>query len=212
MTPVESASGTCGTGMPIGSAPRRVSMSLMMREPPRIFMPLQILELGHRVLGVEQARAVRVDAEQLDAGELVHRVGLDVFLERDRGGLALGHHERQLEDFRFGEAAGRVAEHGPDQIDDAVLGLVVEIRRCAAELHGRIELELEPAARGFLDPLASTARWPCSGSSPAPAASGARGASSRPAPARSPVPPRLRFRRRCRPGMHVSSCCPPLVC
>ena len=96
---------------------------------------------------------MRVDAEQLDAGELVDRIGLDILLEGDRRRFALGHHEGQLEDFRLGEAARRVAEHGPDQVDDAVLGLVVEVRRRAAELHGRIELELEPAARCFLDPL-----------------------------------------------------------
>ena len=109
---------------------------------------LEVLELVDRVLGVEEAWAVGVDAEELDAGELVHRIGFDEFVERDGGRLALGDHEGQLEHFRFGEAAGRVAEHGPDQIDDAVLGLVVEVGRRAAELHGRIELELQPAARG----------------------------------------------------------------
>ncbi|MNT33107.1 hypothetical protein D3C72_1690190 [compost metagenome] len=39
MTPLDRASVTCGTGMPIGSAPRRPSMSEITREPPRIFMP-----------------------------------------------------------------------------------------------------------------------------------------------------------------------------
>lgn len=38
-TPVESASDTAGTGMPIGSAPRLISISLMIRDPPRIFIP-----------------------------------------------------------------------------------------------------------------------------------------------------------------------------
>ena len=39
ITPLESASETAGTGMPMGSAPASVSSSFTSREPPRIFMP-----------------------------------------------------------------------------------------------------------------------------------------------------------------------------
>ena len=39
ITPLDSASPTCGTGMPTGVAPSCSSMMLMMREPPRTFRP-----------------------------------------------------------------------------------------------------------------------------------------------------------------------------
>ncbi|MCY1364519.1 hypothetical protein D9M69_513240 [compost metagenome] len=41
----------------------------------------QALQAGHRLLGVEQARAVRVHSDQLDAAEFVGRELLDVFLK-----------------------------------------------------------------------------------------------------------------------------------
>ncbi|MNY52682.1 hypothetical protein D3C86_1883730 [compost metagenome] len=42
ITPLDRASVTAGTGMPTGLAPSLVSMLLMMREPPRIFMPRRL--------------------------------------------------------------------------------------------------------------------------------------------------------------------------
>jgi hypothetical protein len=52
-----------------------------------------------------------------------------------------------------GKAAGGVAGQRPDDIDHAVLGLVVQLHRRAAELHGGVGLELDATARLGLDLL-----------------------------------------------------------
>jgi hypothetical protein len=57
----------------------------------------------------------------------------------------------QLEHFDAREATRGVARQGPDDVDHAVLGLVVQLHRRTAELHGRVGLELDAAARVFGD-------------------------------------------------------------
>ncbi len=110
----------------------------------------QAFQAGDGRLGVEQARPVGVHGDELDVLELVGGELLDVLLDGARGGLGAAAHEGQFEDFRLGEAAGGVAQHGPGEVDDAVPGLVEQLRRRAAQLHGVEQLHLDAAARfGF---------------------------------------------------------------
>jgi hypothetical protein len=50
-----------------------------------------------------------------------------------------------------GEAAGGVARQRPDDVDHAVARLVVQLHGRAAQLHGRVGLELDAAARILFD-------------------------------------------------------------
>ncbi len=88
-----------------------------------------------------------VPSNDLHAGELVHAAFFAVFVERPGRRLAGGHEERQLECFRRREAARRVADDGPDQIDHTVAHLIDELRRRAAERHGVELVDLNAAAR-----------------------------------------------------------------
>jgi hypothetical protein len=117
------------------------------------FHALEVFHRLHLLLGGEQvAGAMDVDGEDLDVLELVLGIGLGEFPGGAAGGLGIGHGEGQFEDFRHREAVGRVAEHGPHHVGDAILGLVEELGRRAAELHGRIDLALD-AVVGFLAEL-----------------------------------------------------------
>src|SRR5262249_55726392 len=79
----------------------------------------------------------------LDVLELV----LEMFLVEFPSGLAVllavAGDERQLEGLGLWEAARRVARRHPGQIDDAVLYLIIELRRRTTELHRRIEFDLD---------------------------------------------------------------------
>ena len=91
-----------------------------------------------------------VHREKLDVLELIGSKLFDVFLNGARGGLGLAAHERQLEYFGLGETARRVAQHGPGDVGDAVTGLVKQLGRRAAQLHGMEQLHLDSATRlGF---------------------------------------------------------------
>jgi hypothetical protein len=59
----------------------------------------------------------------------------------------------KLERFGLREAARRVTRQRPDDIDDAVLCLIVKLRGRTAELHGREQFDLDAAFRFFLDLL-----------------------------------------------------------
>ena len=61
--------------------------------------------------------------------------------------------ERQLEHLQPRKASGRGAGDRPHDVDDAILGLIVELRLLAAELHGRVDLDLQLAARLLLQLL-----------------------------------------------------------
>jgi hypothetical protein len=98
------------------------------------------------VAHVDHARAVHLHGQQVHIAELVFGFGLHIFPQRARGGVGVVHHERQLKGFDARETSGRVAWHGPDDVDDTILGLVEELWRRATELHGGIAFELDAAA------------------------------------------------------------------
>jgi hypothetical protein len=116
---------------------------------------LQAAHVAHaldRLLGgVDDARAVHLQRDDLRVLELVGRHRLHVLPVRLGRGLGVGHHEGQLEHLDAREAAGRVAGQGPDDVDDAVARLVVQLHRRAAQLHGGVALELDAAAGVLLD-------------------------------------------------------------
>ncbi len=84
---------------------------------------------------------------------LVVRILVAVLLEELGQRLVGAHrvlvHEGQLEDLGLGEAARRVARQRPYDVDNAVADLVDQLRRCAAQLHGRVDVDLD-AASGVL--------------------------------------------------------------
>ncbi|MDT4855061.1 hypothetical protein FQZ97_893990 [compost metagenome] len=103
------------------------------------------------VAHVEHARAMHLQGDRLHFLELVLGDGLHVFPVGLGGGFGVVHHERQLEYLDAREAARRVARQRPDDVDDAVARLVVQLHRRATELHGGVGLELDATARVLLD-------------------------------------------------------------
>ena len=97
---------------------------------------------------------MQMGRDQLSSLELVERVLLDIFPKRRAAGGGALRHERQLEYFRFDEAAGLIGRDRPDNVGDAVARLIEELRRCAAQLHRRIDLALQAAVRFLVDLLA----------------------------------------------------------
>jgi hypothetical protein len=96
---------------------------------------------------MDHAVIVRPEGQHLHIAGLFGEMRFGIFL---RG---LGIHdatvrgdEGELEHLGAREAAGRVAGQGPDDVDHAVLRLVVQLRRLAAQLHGREDLDLDLAA------------------------------------------------------------------
>jgi hypothetical protein len=113
---------------------------------------LQVIgRLDQLVLHVEHAGAVHVQRKHLRVLEFVGGDGLHILPVRLRGRLGVVHHEWQLEHFDAGEATRGVGGQRPDDVDDAVLGLVVQLHRRATELHRRIALELDAPAGLLLD-------------------------------------------------------------
>ena len=91
---------------------------------------------------------MRPEADRMDLLELVLHGGVGEFLEGEGVHERLAvRHEGQFEGLADREAAGRVARQGPDEVDDAVAGLVEELRRRAAELHRRKDVDLDAAVR-----------------------------------------------------------------
>jgi hypothetical protein len=66
--------------------------------------------------------------------------------------VAFKREEGQLEHLGLGEAAGLVGRQGPHEVGHAVPRLVEELRRRAAQLHGRVDLALQLVV-GFLGDL-----------------------------------------------------------
>ena len=81
--------------------------------------------------------------------ELVGALRLEVLPVRLRRGLGVVHDEGQLKDLDARESPGRAAANRPDDVDDTVARLVVQLNRSAAQLHGGVALELDAPA-GFL--------------------------------------------------------------
>ncbi len=116
---------------------------------------LQLVEIRDALVREMQQRAVvQMHREQLHALELVEGVLLDVVPQRRAAALGVPGHERQLEYLRLDEASGLVGRYRPDDIRHAVARLVEELRRRAAQLHRRVDLALDPAARLLADLLA----------------------------------------------------------
>jgi hypothetical protein len=103
--------------------------------------------LDRLVGGVDHAGAMHMQGNDLHILELVRCHRLHVLPVGLGGGFGIVHHERQLEHLDARETAGGVAGQGPDDVHHAVLGLVIQLHRRAAELHGRIGLELDAPAR-----------------------------------------------------------------
>jgi hypothetical protein len=128
------------------------SILVIWRVGPRSFMPFRSSTVFDEfVLGVEQARAVHMQGQHLHVLEFIGCDGLNVFPVGLGGCLGVVHHERKLERLDARETACRVAGEGPDDVDHAVLGLVIELHGRSAQLHGGVALELDAAARLLLD-------------------------------------------------------------
>ena len=113
---------------------------------------LQVACGFNRVGGVDHAGAVDPGAQDVDVLELgVLHVTLKHFPIGVRGRASVGHHEREFEDFGRRIAARRVADHGPDDVGNAVDGLVHQLWRLAAQLHRRITVDLDAAIGRRLD-------------------------------------------------------------
>ena len=118
---------------------------------PRREAQLEALQVVLRLdllIGVDQAVVVRPEGQELHVLGLAGKVGRRELGARPRvDQRAARGGERQLEGLRGGEAARRVAGQRPDDVDDAVLGLVVELGRRAAELHGGKDVDLQSTLR-----------------------------------------------------------------
>ena len=99
-------------------------------------------------MGVE---GQRLGAAILVLTELIHQL-----VHHDRGLFGVSDHVGQRQGFRDGEAVGRVNGQRPGDVADALTDLISQLRGFATQLHGWIEVNLDPAfGRGFdvVDPL-----------------------------------------------------------
>ena len=152
IVPLDSASGNLRQRHAHG---RRAQAGEHLVDLPRRRAHLDALQVAHGlhrlVRGVDDARPVHLQRDHLRVLELVGRHGLHVLPIGLGRGFGIAHDERQLEHLDAREAAGRVAGQRPHHVDHAVARLVVQLHRRAAQLHGRIGLELDAAARVLLD-------------------------------------------------------------
>lgn len=151
-TPLTMDSGTRGVGIWIGVAPSEAST----RVPMRVGAYLEALEAfeGFDQLAGEMQFGAVMDMGHEDARalELVQRIFLQVFPEGTAAAFGGLGREGQLEDLGFDEASGLAGRYGPYDVGDVVLGLVEELRRRVAQLHGRVELAFD-AVGGLLGDL-----------------------------------------------------------
>ena len=88
----------------------------------------------------------------MNLAEFVSQIGGGKILDRFRiDQRAMRQHERQLERFDLGKPPGRGARHGPDDIGDTIARLIEQMRRRAAELHRRKQIDADAAAGVRLD-------------------------------------------------------------
>jgi hypothetical protein len=132
--------------MPTGVAPTDL---------PRGAAHLHAFQVGHaadRFVGrVKHARAVHVQRQHLGFLELVRALGLEVFPIGLGRGLGVVHHERQLKHLDAREAPGGVGRQCPHDVDHTITRLVVQLHRRAAQLHGRVALELDAPTAFFFN-------------------------------------------------------------
>ena len=130
---------------------RRTERRQHFRRLPRGGAYLHALQVGamhDRLLDhVEYAAAVQVKCDQMHILEFVRIILLHVVPQRLARGFGVMHDERQLEDLHQRKAARGIACDRPDDVHDAVLDLVVQLRHGAAKLHRRIDLAFDAALR-----------------------------------------------------------------
>ena len=103
-------------------------------------------------VGMHDGAIAAGEAQRTDLAKLVRQVCGGVVLDRLRiDQRSACRHERQLERFDFGKAAGRVARRCPHDIGQAVARLIEKLRRRAAKLHGRKNVDADAAAGIRLD-------------------------------------------------------------
>ena len=116
---------------------------------------LQTLHVCHVsdsfVGGVNNTRAVYLQSNDVRFLELIGCHGLHIFPIGFGGGLCVGHHERQLKHFNAGETTCGVARQCPDDVDHTVAGLIVQLHRRTAQLHGRVSFKFDAATRVFFN-------------------------------------------------------------
>ena len=84
-----------------------------------------------------------MNGKQLDVFVFLLRVLLCKVPCRTAGGACIGHHEGQLKHLRAGKTTCRVARHRPYDVGHTVFGLVKQLGRGAAELHGGVNLAVQ---------------------------------------------------------------------
>ena len=97
----------------------------------------EVRGLAHRLIdGVQRVAGVDVDQDRLHVLVLLGQPLVVEVLDREVGrDRVAAVHERQLEHLGARELAGRVAGHGPDDVDHAVAQLADQLRRAAAQGH-----------------------------------------------------------------------------
>ena len=141
--------------MPTGVAPSAASILLVMRVGARSLSPLRSAScVTGRLARKKWPGSCTWKASGLTSLNSPAACCLGVVPDGAAGRLGRGHHEGQLEHLDQREAARGVAEQGPHHVGDAILRLVVELARRAAELHRRIDLALEATAGILGQPVA----------------------------------------------------------
>ena len=103
------------------------------------------------VSSVNHAWAVNLQGDNLCFFELIGCHGLHVFPICLRGSLCVGHHERQLKHFNTWEATCGVPWQRPNDVNDAIACLVVQLNGRTAQLHGGVGFKFNAAARFFFN-------------------------------------------------------------
>ena len=102
----------------------------------------------------DRLTGVHVEPHDLKALVLLPQMVLEHVVHGEVGRLdVVDINARKLKHLGAREKAGRVAIDRPDNIDNAVAGLLDQLRRATAERHGGVDLDLHPAAGIFLDLL-----------------------------------------------------------
>jgi len=98
-------------------------------------------------------RSVDMEQERVDVAVLLFQVSHGKFLNRLRGRLSRSGHEWQLKKLGDRETPRGITWQGPDNINDPVFDLFVELRWLSAQLHRRIDFYLNPSIRCCHNPV-----------------------------------------------------------
>ena len=83
--------------------------------------------------------------------ELIGRHGLNILPVGLGSGFCIVHHEGQFKYFNPRETARCIAGQCPNNVDNAIARLVVQLNRCTAQLHGGVGFKLNATARFFFN-------------------------------------------------------------